>query len=77
MFLEGLSEKDCRMLDTLWALDTAEELDMFLGSLTDAELQRARALIEMLKLSAIDDMVEAMETYPEAMDMLQKCLKQN
>ena len=75
MYLEGLTEQDVKILDTIWAIDTVEDLDRHLATLDAPTLQRTLTLIDMLQLSAIDDDVNAMETYPEAEEMLRNIMK--
>lgn len=70
MFLEGLTDVDRKLLDIMWSIDTQEELNYFLTMLPKVLRDRAEVLIELVKLAGIDDEVEAMETYPDAEDML-------
>jgi len=74
MFLEGLTEVDLKLLDIMWSIDTQEELNYFLTTLPHALRERAKVLIELVKLAGIDDEVEAMETYPDAEDMLRNIM---
>lgn len=75
MFLEGMSKEDCKLLDTMWALESSEELNGYLKTLSDADFLRAVTLIELLRLSAVDDEVNAMKTYPEAEAMLRSIMQ--
>ena len=70
MFLQGLTDVDRKLLDIMWHIDTQEELNQFLSMLPKVLRDRAEVLIELVKLAAIDDEIEAMETYPDAEDML-------
>lgn len=74
MFLRGLTEEDVKILDAMWAIDTREELQSYLNSLSNRKLRKALTLLEMIKLAFIDDMVEAMDTYPEAEMMLRNIM---
>ena len=74
MYLEGLTEKDCEILDTMWAIDSREDLNKYLATLNDSDFMRAATLLEMLKLSAVDDEVNAMDTYPEAEMMIRNIM---
>lgn len=74
MFLQGLTEEDVKILDAMWAIDSSEELQSYLNSLPSRKLQKALTLLEMVKLSSIDDVVEAMDTYPEAEMMLRNIM---
>lgn len=74
MFLQDVTAEDCRILDAMWALDTKEELNVYLASLSQSDFLRAITLIELVRLSAIDDEVNAMQTYPEAEAMLRSIM---
>jgi len=74
MFLQGLTDVDRKLLDIMWHIDTQEELNQFLSMLPKVLRDRAEVLIELVKLAAIDDEIEAMETYPDAEDMLRNIM---
>jgi hypothetical protein len=66
MFLEGLTTEDVKILDTIWSIDTVEELDRYLLTLDERMLMKTLTLIEMCRLAEADDIVERMDEYPEA-----------
>lgn len=74
MYLEGLTESDIKILDTIWAIETTEELDQHLKTLDAQTLRRTLTLIDLLQLASIDDDVNAMESYPEAENMLKSIM---
>ena len=74
MFLQGLTEEDVSILDAIWALDTFEELQSYLKSLSSQKRQKANTLIELVRLADTDDRVEAMDTYPEAEMMIRNIM---
>jgi hypothetical protein len=74
MFLENLTEEDVKILDEIWAIETTEELDQHLKTLDAQTLRRTLTLIDLLQLASIDDDVNAMESYPEAENMLKSIM---
>jgi len=74
MFLQGLTEEDVKILDAMWAIDSSEDLQAYLKSLPARKRQKALTLLEMIKLSSIDDVVETMDTYPEAEMMIRNIM---
>ena len=74
MYLQGIGERDVQILDEMWSIDSRSDMDRYLMTLDKSDLRRALTLIELLKLSAIDDIVNAMDTYPEAEMMLRNIM---
>jgi hypothetical protein len=70
MFIDGLTSEDVKILDTIWAIDSVEDLDRYLSTLDSATLQKTLVLIEMCQLAETDDIVNAMSEYTEAETML-------
>lgn len=64
--VHGISDEDSAILDILWELDTVEELDNYLNSLGEKQLEKTLTLIELTRLAVTDDLVESMDNYPEA-----------
>lgn len=72
--IHNLTKEDVAILDTIWALDTQEDLDNYLSSVSGTKRQRVENLIEMIRLALIDDEVEAMDSYPDAEQILKNIL---
>ena len=53
--IDGLTKADVELLDTMWAIDTTDELAAFIAKQTPGVQKRIRVLMEMLKLAEIDD----------------------
>ena len=70
MLIDGLTSEDVKILDTIWAIDTVEELDEYLKTLNARLLEKTLVLIELCQLAETDDTVNAMEEYPEAEQLL-------
>lgn len=70
MLIDGLTSEDVKILDTIWAIDTVEELDAYLKTLNARLLEKTLVLIELCQLAETDDTVNAMDEYPEAAAML-------
>lgn len=75
MRIDGLTSQQVQILDELWACDTVEEMQIYLETKTTEEIEEVITLREMIVLSHVDEDVEAMDTYPEAEQMLASILK--
>ena len=56
--LHGLSEKQKVFCDMMWAIETMEGVDSFISTLPINDQRTCRNLIELMRLSAIDNSVE-------------------
>lgn len=72
--VHGISDEDSAILDILWEIDTVEELDNYLNSLGEKQLEKTLTLIELTRLAVTDDLVESMDNYPEANYMLKSIM---
>ena len=72
--VHGISDEDAAILDILWELNTVEELDNYLNSLGEKQLEKTLTLIELTRLAVTDDLVESMDNYPEANYMLKSIM---
>lgn len=71
MEIDGLSRRQKQMLDIMWSLDSKEELYEWINSLKSEREQRmAHVLLTMLMLEGIDEFIQEMDSYPEAMEVL-------
>ena len=71
MEIKGLSKRQKQMLDIMWSLDSKEELYAWIDTLkTEREKRMAHVLLMMLMLEGIDNYIQQMDSYPEAMEVL-------
>lgn len=71
MEIKGLSKRQKQMLDIMWSLDSKEELYAWIDSLkNEREKRMAHVLLMMLMLEGIDNYIQQMDSYPEAMEVL-------
>lgn len=75
MFLDNLPPGSSDILESIWAIETVSELDSYLKTLDEEQLQKTLVLIEMCQLAQIDDDVEKMATYPESNELLNNILR--
>jgi len=75
MRLNGLTMEQCELLDQMWALETIEELRLFIDSQEPSVQREIMTLRELLILGGIDDEVDEMKTYPDAEQMLRGIMK--
>jgi len=67
MRIEGLTQEQCNMLDTMWALDTAEEIYEYFQTLSHEQYLMAITLREMLIQECEEEQVN---NYSTAQQML-------
>ena len=72
---DGLTERQVKILDELWDCDTVEEMQIYMQSKSEKELQEIVNLREMIILAHVDKDVEQMSSYPEAENLLKSILK--
>ena len=75
MRLDGLTMEQCELLDQMWALETIEELRVFIDSQEPSAQREIMILRELLILGGIDDEVDEMKTYPDAEQMLRNIIR--
>lgn len=56
--IDGMNAKQVKMLDKLWSLDTQEEVSAWFRTLSDADLQVALTLQEMILDAFLEESAE-------------------
>lgn len=56
--LQGLTEKQMAFCDIMWAIETMEGVESFISTLPMADQNTCRSLIELMRLSMLDNEVE-------------------
>lgn len=56
--LHGLTEKQMAFCDIMWAIETMEGVESFIGTLPVADQNTCYSLIELMRLSMLDNEVE-------------------
>jgi len=59
--IHNLTKEDCKLLDQMWSLDSAEELDRWLSMQSSGVRNRAMTLVE-LAVMATQEQEEEMDT---------------
>ena len=67
--IHGLTPEQVQMLDMMWSIETYQDYQDWLDSITLEEAQMAEQLKNLLVLTLIDD---AMDNYDMAKDYLKK-----
>ena len=75
MRLEGLTPLQHEIADVLWSLGTTEECQRWLNTLSPGVHKEAMIVMELMLLASIDEYVDSMWEYPDAMDIIQKIKK--
>ena len=72
MRIEGLNNEQVRMLDTIWQLDSIAEYFEWKADQSPRRQRMAEVLVYMLGLAAIDEEIDAMDSYPDAEKIIEK-----
>jgi hypothetical protein len=65
MKLEGLTERQVELLETMWSIDGFEELELWMATLDRADRIEAQNLQNLVILEAFEEQL-AKSKYPEA-----------
>jgi hypothetical protein len=65
MKLEGLTEHQVELLDTMWAIEEFDELEAWMTTLTKADRFEAESLQRLVVLETFEELL-AKDGYPEA-----------
>jgi len=75
MHIEGLTKRQVEMLDTLWSLDSLDEVEDYVNTLNRSEKKVALTLVEMLSIVCVDEEIEKLKSYPTAKKLLSAIFK--
>ena len=73
--INDLTEVQVELLDRMWQLDTVDELENFIATLSPEMAREVRVLQEMLIISHADDIVDNMAYYPDAEEMIRNIMR--
>ena len=59
--INGLTPEQVQMLDMMWSIESSDDMDDWLNSLSERDLQIASQLKNLLMLALIDETVEDFE----------------
>jgi hypothetical protein len=65
MRLDGLTERQVELLDTMWSIEEFTELEAWMATLTRAEQLEAENLQRLVILETLEELLEQ-DKYPEA-----------
>jgi hypothetical protein len=65
MRLDGLTERQVELLDTMWSIEEFNELEAWMATLTRAERVEAENLQRLVILETFEELLEQ-DKYPEA-----------
>ena len=74
MRIEGLTERQVELLDTMWEIQEFEELELWLATLSRAERFEAENLQRLVILETFEELM-ADSKYPEANRVIDKIRK--
>jgi hypothetical protein len=65
MRIEGLTEHQVELLDTMWAIEEYTDLEEWMATLSRADRMEAQRLQQLVVLEAFEDLMEK-DGYPDA-----------
>ena len=65
MKIDGLTERQVELLDTMWAIEEFDELEAWMKTLTRADRMEAQNLQRLVVLETFEELI-ADSKYPEA-----------
>jgi len=65
MQIEGLTEHQVELLDTMWAIEEFTELEEWMATLSRADRMEAQRLQQLVVLEAFEELLEK-DGYPDA-----------
>ena len=72
MRIDGLSKFEVHLLDIIWSIDTAEELQLWMSTLPPNTYRVVESLIQLMVLATIDEQVDRMMSFPDAEDIVKR-----
>jgi hypothetical protein len=70
--IDNLTEEQVQLLDTMWLINSSEDLHIWMSTLTKDQQQTVVSLREMVRLAVIDDDVNADVSLHEANVLLEQ-----
>ena len=71
--LHGLTEKQMAFCDIMWTIETQEGVDSFISTLPIDDQYTCNTLIEMMRLSVIDNLTE---DFTDALAVIRKVIEE-
>ena len=71
MRIEGLTERQVELLDTMWEIEEFDELEAWLATLSRADRMEAQNLQRLVVLEAFEELLDK-DGYPEANQVIQQ-----
>jgi hypothetical protein len=65
MRIEGLTEHQVELLDTMWAIEEFDELEEWMATLSRADRMEAQRLQQLVVLEAFEELLDK-DGYPDA-----------
>ena len=75
MRLEGLTDRQMMIADTLWSLHSSADCQAWLSTLPGPLRDEALLVMELMLIASVDDVVDEMDFYPDAEDIISNIMK--
>ena len=75
--IEGLNDRQCKLMDAIWAMQSYDEVMAFRMTLHPLMQRELDVLLELLRYEALEPEIQAMRIFPEAARAIKNIKKKN
>jgi hypothetical protein len=75
MTLTGLTKRQVKILESIWAMDTMDDIERLKATVSMDELYEIDTLVTMMIQEAQEEEIALMDRYPDAEAMLERLKK--
>jgi hypothetical protein len=68
--LDGLTERQVKLLDIIWNIDSMEECQEYIMSLSERDQMECQTLVKLLAIEVLDQSVDRMDDWTEAREVI-------
>jgi len=73
--IEGLNDRQCKLMDAIWAMQSYDEVMAFRMTLHPLMQRELDVLLELLRYEALEPEIQSMKIFPEAMRVINRIKK--
>lgn len=70
--IEGLTKKQVAMLDIMWSIEDADDIEKFVRSLPMQDRIQAQCLLIMLTHELLEEFLEGVTKFPDAQEVIDR-----
>jgi hypothetical protein len=70
--IDGLTRRQVKLLDIIWNIDSMEECQEYIMSLSEGDQMECQTLVKLLAIEVLDQSVDRMDDWAESRQVLEK-----